>query len=452
MRGPAFYWLNIYLLGAATGACSTTETPNPDAPPAGNRPPPRVIAGGGIGDGAIDGVVNLYVIDDKTRAPISGAAVRVGSSDGVTDASGLFVAQGAVGPQTVITKATGYRSEVWIGANGASMTVDLQAAIQPAPGQANLSGQITGFSGIKVATGHARLATIVYSQSDDISDAANNLKTVNDTNTCIAAGPTDGCSFTVTVRTGHIGLIAAIYDRDLKGTSDPNDDTMTLIGWAYRPGITVVDGADQTAQDLTLIDAGSVARTSVDFGSPPATLSNVAGVVGLDTAADGVYQLPAFATPADTAMSVPMLAALGATGYRLTAIAQTTGEPDAIQSIVLRRALTGTTLAAGNWLAPPSNVALTRTTASWSAITGVTVTGIELTQGTAIVTHLLDITVFDASTSVAIPDLVALPTTGVLDAKLSAIGATGLDVTSFGLDAERTKLDRVAEQPLTIAN
>jgi hypothetical protein len=445
MRGPVSICLTLCLFGAATGGC-IKETPNPEpAPPdapTGNHPAPRQIAGGGIGDGAIDGVVNLYVIDDKTRMPISGATVRIGRSDGMTDASGLFVAHDLVGPQTVIAGATGYRSELWIGANGANLTIDLQPAVSPAPGQATLSGQITGFAGIKVPAGHTKLATVVYSQSDDLGDAANNLETANGRNTCAVVDPTAGCSFQVTVRTGHVGLIAAIFDRD----------TMTLLAWAHRPGITVVDGANQTAQDLTLIDTGSVAPATVDFGAPPPALSNVFGLIGIDTAADGVYQLPAVRTPADAAISVPALAALGATGYRLTAIAQTGTSPDAIQSIVLRRALTGTTLAAGSWLTPPSSATMTRMTASWTAVPGATVVGIEVTQNTTTVTHLLDITVFDGSTSVVIPALVALPAAGVLDARLSAIGATGLDVTSFGLDTERTKLDRVAAQPITITN
>src|ERR1043165_5454588 len=79
----------------------------PDSP-TGNRPPPRVIPGGGIGDGAIDGVVNLYVMDDATRTPLANATVRVGTLDGTTDATGLFVAEGVVGPQTVLAEMDNY--------------------------------------------------------------------------------------------------------------------------------------------------------------------------------------------------------------------------------------------------------------------------------------------------------------------------------------------------------
>ena len=40
--------------------------------------------------------------------------VRVGDIDGTTDATGLFVAEGVVGPQTVIVKATGMRLMPWM--------------------------------------------------------------------------------------------------------------------------------------------------------------------------------------------------------------------------------------------------------------------------------------------------------------------------------------------------
>jgi len=437
------------LVATAIGAC-TKETPNPspDAPP-GNRPPPRVIPGGGIGDGAINGVVNLYVIDDKTRLPVPNATVRVGTVDGVTDTTGLFVAQGVVGPQTVSAKATGFRAELWFGADGANLTMNLQPSVQAAPTHADLSGQITGFSGITVPAGHVAVAKVLYSQSDDLGDPANSIATAGDTNNC---GP-PSCAFKVTVRTGRIGLIAAIFDLDRKGTpNDTSDDTMTLIRWAWRPGITVSDRANLTGQDLALIDASNASQLTVDFGAPPSALTTVAGLVGLDTADDGVYQLPLFRTPSDAAILAPKLTSINATGYRLTAIASNSNGPDAIQSIVLRRALTGSTLAAGAWLPPPASVALSRTTASWGAASATSVIGIEYTQGSATVTHLLNVTVFDGSTSVTIPALVALPTTGVLDAKLSAIAATGLDVHNFALDADRTKLDRVAAQPITITN
>ncbi len=76
----------------------------------GNNVAPRVLGGGGIADGPIDGVVNLYVVDDGSRTPISGANVQVGTVTGTTDATGLFIATGLAGAQTVLVQAAGYQS------------------------------------------------------------------------------------------------------------------------------------------------------------------------------------------------------------------------------------------------------------------------------------------------------------------------------------------------------
>jgi hypothetical protein len=109
------------------------------------------------------------------------------------------------------------------------------------------------------------------------------------------------------------------------------------------------------------------------------------------------------------------------------------------QSIVLRRGLTGTQLSAGTWVAPPSD-SPTRTGGSFTPVTGATVYSFEYKQGA---TNVLGISVFDASTSVTIPDMVTMPS-GTLDASISAIGAPGLDVNNFSLDADRTKLTMLA--------
>src|SRR5262245_54253280 len=63
---------------------------------------PKIIPGGGIHDPGIDGEVNVFVIDEDTDAPMADATVRVGTIEGVTDSTGLFVASNddLTGPQT----------------------------------------------------------------------------------------------------------------------------------------------------------------------------------------------------------------------------------------------------------------------------------------------------------------------------------------------------------------
>ena len=56
---------------------------------------PRLIPGGGVGDGAISGTLYVHVTDEETRAVISSAKVRVGESSDpaacevLTDSTGL---------------------------------------------------------------------------------------------------------------------------------------------------------------------------------------------------------------------------------------------------------------------------------------------------------------------------------------------------------------------------
>src|SRR4051794_29379872 len=58
-------------------------------------PHPRLIPGGGLGDGDVDGYLFVYATDDDTRVVIPSATVRVGASNAAspctatTDATGL---------------------------------------------------------------------------------------------------------------------------------------------------------------------------------------------------------------------------------------------------------------------------------------------------------------------------------------------------------------------------
>ncbi len=391
---------------------------------------PRVIAGGGIGDGPVDGVLNLYVIDDVSRQPIANATVRVGTLDGTTDSTGLFVAQGVTGPQTIAVKAPGHRSEVWVGANGANVTVDLVQANDATPASGTLMGSITNFASLTVAAGHAKLVMATYSQTDDLGDPANEIAQPANQNICVG---TTTCNFTVTSRTGKVAVVAAIFDRDLKGTpTDPSDDTQVFLGWAVKTGLTVSSGASQS---VALDIVSQTQDVTVSFGTPPSGLSQVGALVNIDSP-DGTIPLASMvATPAAPTVKVPRLDAIasGAT-YRLIGVASD-GAANGAQSIVLRRGLTSTSLAAGDWLAPPTG-SPTRSGGSWTAPSAATAVGIEYKQGA---TKALNISVLDGSTSVTIPDLITLPS-GSLTVGLQAIGAPGLDVTNFSLDADKTKL------------
>ncbi len=433
--------LLLLLIGAAGCGKDAVTPPEVDSAQ-GNRPDPRVIPGGGIGDGAIDGVVNLYVIDEATREPISGAEVRVGELAGTTGADGLFIADGAVGPQDIVVKAAGHRKELWIGANGANVTVDLEVDNSDDPPSATLTGTIPNLASITVA--HTKVTLVGYSSTDELGDPANEIATPAQSpnplppNLCIG----DVCNFSINTRTGKLALLATILDFDNKGTDDESDDTTAIVGFAIKQGI---DTATATgSQDLSLISDANTQTLAIDFASPPSGLTTRGALVGIELGTDGVLLA---GTTGGTSLKVPKLSAItNATGYRLTGIV-TDGQDPPTQSIVLRRGLAGSTLAAGTWLSPPSGITLSKQGGSWTNATDATVHSIELSQGA---TKILNVTVFDsARSSFDVPDLITLPS-GPIEAVINAFSAEGFDVTDFALDEDKNKIDRVSGQQTTI--
>lgn len=410
----------------------------------GNDVDPRVIAGGGIGDGAIDGELNVHVIDEDDE-PVADATVQVGTVEQTTDADGLAVFTDVAGPQTIAVRADGFRQVAWVGANGANVSIPVVPLDVAAPASADLSGSITGWDTISVAQNHIKAAIVLYSQSDALGDAANSIPTAGNTNICGIASAT--CDFTVTTRTGTVTVIAAIIDRDTKGTADETDDTTEIIGWATRPSLTVEDGVDQSGLTLEIVEAGNLENVTIDLGAPPAGLPEVNAVVGVEVGADEVVQLPGFlATDPETLLAPKPTVFDAAATYRLTAIAQTTSGGLGPQSILLRRGLTGTTLAAGDWLVPPTGLDVTRDGFTFEPIDGATVHQVSYLDAPDHV--VAEITMFDATTAADLPPGIELPS-GALTAKVSGIGAD-LDVTNFSLEEDADRLFGIAAQPTTV--
>ncbi len=408
----------------------------------GNDVDPRVIAGGGVGDGDIDGELNVHVIDTTTDAPIAGAMVQVGTSAPSTDATGLVTFTDLEGKQTITVVASGYRSAQWIGVNGANVTVGLTPRDPSTVPQATISGQITGYD--TVVAENVKVGIVLYSQSDDLGDAANSLPTPGNMNACLAGTV---CDYSVVTRTGTVSLVGLIVDIDGNGTpADDSDDIQTPIAYAAKTGITVADGVDQTNNNLALIEAGNLENVSIDVDGAPASLTERVAIIGYDISDDEVVQLPVTNRADVNAYLVPKPAAFGATSYRLSAIAQTASGDRGAQSIVLRRNLTGPALSAGEWLVPPTGVSATRTTATFTPTPGAKAHSV--TWETAAGDELLEITIFDATSAVTVPASAALPS-GALRARVTAIGAT-FDVNDFSLDEDTDQLYGLASEPVEI--
>jgi hypothetical protein len=408
---------------------------------------PRVIPGGGVSDGEIDGEVNVAVIDSETDAPIIGATVEVGSTQKTTNTKGFVTFSDVEGAQNIAVKADGYRTAMWLDVNGANVTIALASQSTTVP-QAQLAGTIAGWDAISVPQGHAKAAYAITSQSDDLGDKGNNLDQTGRMQFCIAGNE---CAWNLNSRAGTVTVIAAIVDRDLNGTlTDPNDDTSKIIGWAFKSGIVVNDGVNQSGLVLDQVEAGNLETVTVDLGTPPPSLTETAVLVGIEVSKDEVIQMPiaSILDPSKTTLLAPKRTVFGANAtYRLTAVAQTTSTDLGAQSIVLRRGLTTSTLAAGTWLTPPTGVTATRTSASWEPVMGAKAHSVTYRASGD---ELLEITAFNSKTKqVDIPALVALPVSGTLTARVNAIGAD-FDVNDFSLEDDSDLLWGISAQPVNV--
>jgi hypothetical protein len=405
---------------------------------------PRTIPGGGVGDGEIDGEVNVTVIDNATDAPVANASVFIGETEKTTDAKGRVTFSDVEGAQDIAVKATDYRSAVWMRVNGANVTIPLEAHVGM-PESATLAGTIAGYDSITVAPGHTKVAVVTYSQSTDLGDDANSLPTPGNANICFG----DQCNWSVVTRTGSVTVIALILDRDLEGTPAMlDDDTHTVIGYAYKAGVTVSGGVNQSGLVLDQVEAGNLETVSIDTGTPPAGLPERLTLVGIEVSKDEVIQLPLFLFfPDATELLVPKRTAFGGNGtYRLSAIAQTT-TANGPQSIVLRQGLETTALVAGEWLSPPVNLDITRTTASFDLVPHAIAHSVQWSDATH---ALLEITVFDANThEIEVPSAVALPPSGMLTARVQAIAAD-FDSNDFSLEEDSELLWGLSAQPAAI--
>jgi hypothetical protein len=397
--------------------------------------PPRLLAGGGISDAPIGGMVNVYVVNALTRQPLEGAQVDVGAVTGTTDATGLFVAraESLQGKQTVVATKAGFRSEVWVGAQGANVTMFVRPAPMPAVPQANLSGTIPGIAaGPPAPFNHYKLGLVSYSGSDNRLDVENQIATAGGANYC----GLPACGYTITTRTGTVSLLGALYDVDTKGTSAGNDDTSMLIGLGIKTGIAVVDGAAQLGHSITLLAPNQLQTVTVDLAGAPGGYTPVA-VVGLEVVPREVLNLQGLFTLASPSAKAPALTVVPDSRYRLTAVL-TDGQ--GALGAVYRRRLTTTTLEAGTWFTPPPPATADHTGASWTPPSDATISGVVFRDGN---TELVSISVFDGGVAAMLPSRVVLPANGTLTVQPTAMRAT-FDVKDFAFDTDLAKVDGIA--------
>ena len=440
---------------------------------------PRLIPGGGIGDGAVNGHLYVHVIDEDTRAVVGSAPVRVGASadptpcEVTTDSTGVaaFEPDGCPdlkGPVTVTVAATGYAPVTWIGANGTNLTIPIQSKARPAIDTATATGTIAGWADLPApATNHQTLALIGASQAPDLGDRANDipqgtrdvlvagvLTTTIPANVCVRNALADDCNWRLTTRTGPQAHFAIIVDQDTKGTDAEADDTITVLRWAVKTGLTFAANDTAAGETLTMIAEADMVPFSASFASPPSGLDVIVGYPVLDLGDEGRIAIIApLLDTTNTMTRVPKTVGPLA-GATLGIIAQARDAADKVEPSTLRwlRGVDASaTASVSNWLLPPSSLAASSGTFSFAAVAGATLHGAEIR--TMAGERLWSVSIFDGSTSFTLPGLSPAPIpAGMTRLQTSALQIPGISLTNVRLDDARDKITALSTDEITFTN
>jgi hypothetical protein len=458
----------LSLLCLTVAACGGTAVTGP--------PTPRLIEGGGLGDGPIMGGLNVHVTDDDTRAPVSGATVRVGGSSdpsactATTDSTGLaiFVAKTCMllnGKQSITASAADYAPSTWIGVDAANVTMAIRAKKTAPLDSAVVTGSIAGWDTLPApAAGHQTLAIVGYSAGVHASDAVNNLQ--QDTrvvhvkidafeadvpipsNLCVRNAGVNDCNWKLKTRTGKQAHYAVVFDQDQKGTpEDDKDDTLTVIGWAIKRGLAFSKDLGADGEALTLLTDTEMQSFSATFPSPPSGLDHIAAFPILTLGDEGRIAIIA---PALNQMNgttkVPKLAGPFAdAAYDFLAKAQDAQDKDQPGTLTWAHAVDPTKpVAAMGWVAPPTNLKVMDGVYSFTPAAGASVSGAELASMDG--RRAWSVTIFDGTTSFTLPGVSPDP----LAAGPALFSASGLVIPGF--KASDARFDDLAQKLTAIAN
>jgi hypothetical protein len=428
-----------------------------------NDAAPEEIPGGGIGSGAIDGKINVYAIDGRTDAPISGATVHLGDADaeklleGTTDATGLVTFKNAAlqGAQTITVTAADHVTTSWFAVNGANVTIPLQPTKEPTVETANVSGTIAGWDMLTNAQGHLYVAFISSSWTGNLGDPANDIKQPPSTglppNTCIklpTASPP--CEWKLVARTGKQLLFAFIVDVDSKGTMDQADDTRSLYGYAFKPGLELKAGDNVTGQSLDLFPTDALVDLNVTVPMPPPGMDESAAIPLLDMGDEG--QVPLFFGNELTIPKIPSLSGVFASGsYQFVARAGLKGKPIPSTVTITRGVDVSKAVVLPNFPATPTDIASNAGVYSFKPASGATIHSVhfDIPMGD----RAWNITLYDGRTSFSLPAIMPDPLpVGQLNMRVEAVTVPGVDLNDFDARSAQDKVTAIGENGVEITH
>jgi hypothetical protein len=472
--GSVVTWTTIAVLAVA--ACGGGDDDGASADAGGNGPnhvaDPMPAAGGGVGSGAINGELNVFALDARSKQPIAGASVHVIRSGGAatlsatTDAAGLttFTDASLAGAQTISVAAAGHVPATWYGANGAVVTITLDpTAAAPAPATATVSGSMTLTR--PTSANHVSIALVQYSLTKDLGAPENQIVQPEGPNANVPANAcvvtlisSTTCSWSLVTRTGKQTLYAFIVDLDTKGTSDSADDVITLVGYAAHGGLDLAADQTVTNQPLETVAAADIAMLNVTFpASAPATLGTLSAIPILEMGDERlVFPFPTITLAAPTAR-LPKTTGVFASGqWTLIAQAKTSAKIEDPQATIFKHAFDpAATLTLGEFPALPSNLTAAATTFSFTPVTGASVHTAEIDDEGG--KPLWKAVILDATheLSLSTPDVLptALPA-GNLRFKVGSATVSGWNPADFEIDTDVTTdhIDTLSSQVKAFTN
>ena len=449
--------------GPGSPGSGTDGGPNgPDAPPGSG---PMLIAGGGVANGPIAGTLYIYVVESGGSKPIAGASVRVGAAadpspkTATTDATGLatFTDASLTGAQTITATASGHAAATWIGANGTDVTIPLDVSPRVTP-TAHATGTIAGWDNLpSPSLTHYNLGVVLYSFVADVTDPANSIAqgTASDgtpLDTCLTSINGSSCAWQLATRTGPQLHLATIVDGNTNGTSDPSDDTYTLIGYAAGSPVTLSSGQTQSNESLAMISKAAETAISVSFPSAPSGLGHVIGIPMLDTGGSGklVFPLPQI-DPGHPSLQVLAPTGQFAGTYDVVALATPSATVATPYSTVLQNGVTLPSVTIDPFLAAPTGLSASNGTYKFTAVSGASLDDARLTKSDG--TVLWNVSILDGSTSFALPTLSPDPLpTGKLTLAITAADVGSFDAGHFAVPDITSRLHRASGATTTFTH
>ena len=422
-----------------------------------NDADPRVIPGGGVGDGSINGKLNVYVIKAYSDVPVANAEVTVGEPGetpltGTTDSSGLYTFEADIdGPQTITVVATGYVVTTWFGADGANVTIPLTPTGDSGIAKARLEGAIAGWDTLPDTTSndHMFLASVQCSESDRLGDPANELEqpTIGGLpgNVCIKAAQGSRCSWALNCRVGTVDLYAAILEVDTKGTVEDSDDTFEVHNYAFHLDTTVEGGVDQTGIILEQAAVGSLTDVAVTVAAPLSGLTESLLILGIDRPDRGRMMLGLAKDPSGTVeVTVPELAGdFAAASYFSVAFASANLDQDGGDATgIIRNGITSSAVDLGAWLGLATDLSLTAGTYSFVG-DGSPFYSVDFRD--AANHNVWELILLDGRTTFTLPGISASPLpSDAVDMVVGQFTASSIDTGDFAIDDFWSQVERTS--------